>query len=105
MKEIVIAFIVTGGLIVITAILALAWPRSNFRPLALKALALLGLGGSALYTISPLDFIIDVPIIGWGDDLGVIIAAVLFARYAWKQHGMRAPLASPVSPATKEVNP
>lgn len=62
--------------------LQLSWKafRDPRTPLPAKVIAVLGI----LYAVSPLDFIPDVlPVIGWTDDLAIIVAAIgLFLRIA-----------------------
>jgi hypothetical protein len=67
-----------------------ALPKSPLRSLVLEVLGWTGAGLSTAALVSPLDLIPDViPIVGWGDDVAYILAAVGCALLGYSQRRRR----------------
>ena len=75
---------ITMGVIMALFLILLAMPgNSEFRSSAFK---LLGIGGAAIATMSPIDFIPDViPVVGWVDDLGYLALGAACAISLYRQ--------------------
>lgn len=75
--------IVCGSLLFIVMLGLLALPASKLRCVGLEISKWAMCVGLALLTISPLDIAPDaIPVVGWLDDIGYIVAAVAAARSA-----------------------
>jgi uncharacterized membrane protein YkvA (DUF1232 family) len=68
----------------------LAIPQTRFKRTLTELLGWLGFVGASGMVISPLDLIPDViPVIGWADDAGYVLVALVCAYIGWKQRQYR----------------
>ncbi|MBX3357429.1 MAG: DUF1232 domain-containing protein [Phycisphaeraceae bacterium] len=76
-------FVLCGSLMFIVMLGLLALPASRLRCVGLEISKWAMCIGLALLTISPLDLAPDaIPLVGWLDDCGYVIAAIAAARSA-----------------------
>jgi uncharacterized membrane protein YkvA (DUF1232 family) len=85
-KTIIIVF----GILVALFLILLAIPQTCFRATMLEIFGWTGVGAGALLTVSPVDIIPDfVPVLGWGDDVVYLLAAILCGALAYTQRQHR----------------
>ncbi len=71
-------------------VVLLAMPKSKLRSYLIEVMKYIGAAILVLLVVSPIDIIPDVlPVLGWGDDLGYIAAAIASIRSARKEHHER----------------
>lgn len=58
---------------------------------------------AALYVVSPIDFIPDIPPIGWLDDIGVVSAVAMFLLRDIRKHASKTPVGQPVPDSPEDV--
>lgn len=76
-------FVVSGSLLFLVMLVLVSLPQSKLRCVGLELAKWALCAGLALLTVSPVDVIPDVvPVAGWLDDIGYIVAAVAAARSA-----------------------
>lgn len=68
-----------------------------------KLVVTLSVLGSVAYALSPIDFIPDVPVIGWLDDIGILAVAGFLASFILRKY-KRAEEAAPVTIDTHLVD-
>jgi uncharacterized membrane protein YkvA (DUF1232 family) len=68
----------------------LAIPQTRFKSTLTEFLAWCGFLGASGMVVSPLDLIPDViPVIGWADDAGYVLLALVCGYIGWKQRQRR----------------
>lgn len=76
-------FVLCGSLLFIAMLVLLSLPQSRLRCVGLELSKWVLCAGLALLTVSPIDALPDaIPVVGWLDDIGYIVAAVAAARSA-----------------------
>lgn len=76
-------FVICGSLFFIVMLVLLAMPSSKLRTVGMEIAKWVLCAGCVLLLPSPVDAIPDViPVVGWLDDLGYIVAAIAAARSA-----------------------
>jgi len=67
-------------------VVLLAMPTSKLRSYLIEVVKYVGAAALVLLVISPVDLIPDVlPVLGWGDDVGYLAAAIASIRSARKE--------------------
>ncbi len=79
-----------GTVLTIAFLILMALPQSKLRSVGMEIGKWIMAALCAILVISPIDIIPDViPVLGWGDDIGYVVAAVAAARSAWKERQER----------------
>ena len=84
----------------------LAIPQTKFKRALTEVLAWLGFVGTSGMVISPLDLIPDViPVVGWADDAGYVLVALVCAYIGWKQRQYRLTTDPVIDMQRRQVSP
>lgn len=81
---------VCGSIMMIAFMILLSLPQSKLRSVGMEVGKWAMVLAFGILLISPIDFIPDViPLLGWGDDIGYIVAGIAAAQSALKERRER----------------